>query len=317
MKKVLITGSAGFIGFHTSIKYISKGYKVYGVDNINDYYDVKMKHRRLSELKKHDNFVFKRMDINKKGIVRLIKKVKFDVIINLAAYAGVSNSVKHPEKYYKVNVLGVLNILNAIRDYQPTTLLIQASTASVYGNKKGIFKESDKTDKPLNPYASSKKSAELLCHSYRNLHDMNILIFRFFTVYGSYGRPDMSIFRFIKWSMNDEVIKLYSPGNTSRTFTYIDDITKALYKFRNYKGYDIYNLCGNEETNLLQVILYVGLSRIALLKNNYSKSDIHTAIGSNEKIKELWKPTVKFRTGIRRVIDWYILNRSWVDKIKL
>ncbi len=271
MDKILITGAAGFIGFHTVLKFIKQGFEIIGIDDMNDHYDPALKKKRLKYLKNNcgNLFIFKKIDIrNKKKMNRLLKKNKYKCIINLAARAGVRNSIINPYIYFNTNTIGILNLLEGIKKYQKETLLIQASTSSVYGSNKVPFQEDDKVDNPLSPYAASKKASEELCYTYHYLNKLNILIFRFFTVFGTYGRPELSIFRFIKWIDQAIELKLYGTGEQERDFTYVEDIANAIYKGINYKGYDIINLGNNKPVKINTIIRIIEdfFSKKAIIK---------------------------------------------------
>jgi len=324
MKKVLITGAAGFIGFHTVKKFIENNYYVVGIDDINNHYDPLIKKKRIEKLKKKykEKFEFKKINIINKKKIDLLLKEKYDLIINLAARAGVRNSLKNPWIYYQTNTIGVLNILEAIRDYQPDTLLIQASTSSVYGDNKVPFDENDRVDFPLSPYAASKKASEEICYTYHYLYGINVLAFRFFTVYGTYGRPDMSVFRFVRWIDEGENLILYGDGEQERDFTYVDDIVEAIYKGKNFKGYNIINL-GNDRP----------------VKINYIIKNIENLLGKKAKIRRIarhpadilktwakikkaqkilnWTPQIEIEKGIKIVVEWYLNEKDWVRKVKI
>lgn len=325
MEKVLVTGAAGFIGSHTVKRLIDNGYYVIGLDNLNDHYSPVIKKKRIEWLKSEfgQKFKFIKMDINNKSkMIKLLKNIKFKVIINLAAKAGVRKSLIVPDEYIKSNYIGVLTILELIRKYQKDTLLIQASTSSIYGGTKPPFNEIDKVDEPFTPYAASKKAAEELCYSYHYLFKINVLIFRFFTVYGPFGRPDMCMFRFIKWIDTNESIRLFGDGSQERGFSFVDDITNALYKGLDFKGYEIVNLGNNKPTSINSVINLIekGLSKKAIItKFPMHPADILSTSANINKAGKLfnWKPEIDIDTGVHRTIEWYEKNREWVKKIPL
>ncbi len=325
MDRILLTGCAGFIGFHTVIKLAKEGIKVLGIDNLNDHYDARMKYKRLEYLKNNfkNNFEFKKLDIvNKKQLELLIEKEKFSTIINLAARAGVRNSIINPWIYYETNTVGVLNILNALKKYQPETTLIQASTSSVYGDNEVPFRENDRVDHPLSQYAATKKASEEICYTYHYLYNLNILVFRFFTVYGIYGRPDMSIFRFVKWIDEDQELMLYGDGNQERDFTYVEDIACAIFKGINFKGYEIINLGNDNPVKINTVINEIEqhLGKKARIKNlPLHPADIYRTCAKIEKAKKIlqWQPETKIDKGVQIIIDWYKKERNWLKNVKV
>lgn len=272
--KILVTGSAGFIGFHLSQKLVEQGHQVIGLDNLNHYYDVRLKLDRLKVLgidaysiamgetyikSKYANYAFVKMDLeNKSELINLFEKEKFDVVYNLAAQAGVRYSIENPESYINSNVVGFAHLLEACRHYS-IKHLIYASSSSVYGlNDEIPFKVSDNVDTPISVYAATKKSNELLAHSYSYLFKIPTTGLRFFTVYGPWGRPDMATMLFAKAIMNDQPIKVFNNGNMSRDFTYIDDIVNGLLNVMNRKTtadlYKIYNIGNSKPVNLLEFI---------------------------------------------------------------
>ncbi len=325
MKEILLTGCAGFIGFHTIIKLIKEGYKVIGIDDMNNHYDPLIKKKRLKYLNESfkDLFEFNKIDIRDKSKVdKLIKRNKFKAIINLAARAGVRGSVLDPWVYFETNTIGVLNILNSMKKYQPDTLLIQASTSSVYGDNSVPFREDDRVDHPLSPYAASKKASEELCYTYHYLSGINVLIFRFFTVYGTYGRPDMCIFRFIKWIDEGSELLLYGDGRQERDFTYVEDIADAIFKGMSFSGYDIINL-GNDNPVKINIIIneienYLNKkAQITSLPRH--PADILLTCAKIEKAGKIlkWQPSTEINKGLRIVLDWYLKERNWVKNIKV
>lgn len=233
--KILITGCVGFIGFHLTMKLLkNRNINVYGIDNINSYYDINLKKNRLKELKKNSlkNFYFKKVNIaDKEKIHKFFKFKKFDYVIHLAAQAGVRNSIENPHDYILSNLVGFHNILYESKKIKH---FLYASTSSVYGNNsKFPLKENFRTDEPLSLYAATKKSNEVIAYSYSNIFKLPTTGMRFFTVYGPYGRPDMALFKFVKSIINSNVIELFNNGNHDRDFTYIDDIVNSIYKLIN------------------------------------------------------------------------------------
>ena len=315
---ILITGCAGFIGFHLSNKIISnKKYKVIGIDNLNSYYDVKLKNDRLKILKKNKTFKFLKLDITKiNSLKKIFKKYKFDIVINLAAQAGVRDSIYKPQNYFSYNIQGFYNILELSRQNNIKHLLY-ASSSSVYGVKKKFpVKEIDDTSKPNSFYAASKKCNEIMAYSYSSIHKLNCTGLRFFTVYGPYGRPDMALFKFVDSFFKNKKINLYNNGNHIRDFTYIDDIINPIYLLLNKKPnnivpHEIYNLASSKPINLKVFLKEIEKNlKSKLRKNNLplQRGDIHKSHASIEKIqkKTNYKITFNHKKGIKEFIDWYI-----------
>jgi nucleoside-diphosphate-sugar epimerase len=254
MKTVLVTGCAGFIGWKVSEQLLDKNISVIGIDNLNDYYDPKLKQWRLSTLKEKENFSFRELDI---GDLTSVKNVfsgsTIDAVVNLAARAGVRASVEDPWAYLDTNTKGTLNLLECCKDFG-TKKFVLASTSSLYGLNEMPFRETDKTDEPLAPYSATKKGAEALCYSYHYLFGIDISIPRYFTVYGPAGRPDMSIFIFIKNIDAGEPITVFGDGKQQRDFSYVDDIADGTLKCLQPFGYEIFNLGNDNPVGLMHVI---------------------------------------------------------------
>ncbi len=262
-KKILVTGAAGFIGFYLSKRLLDMGCTVVGIDNLNDYYDVNLKRARLDLLNPYDTFTFHKMDLaDKAGIEKLFTDQKFDIVVNLAAQAGVRYSITHPDAYINSNIVGFFNILEACR-HHPVEHLVYASSSSVYGsNKKVPYSTEDKVDNPVSLYAATKKSNELMAHAYSKLYKIPTTGLRFFTVYGPMGRPDMAYFGFTNKLVKGEKIQIFNYGDMKRDFTYIDDIVTGVV---NVMGkvpsidedgvpYKIYNIGNNKPENLLYFV---------------------------------------------------------------
>ena len=329
--KILITGSAGFIGFHLSKQLIDLNHNVVGLDNINDYYDINLKQERLKQLgiKKSDsnkklnlcssekfkNFKFIRMDLeNKIELKKLFANQKFDVVCNLAAQAGVRYSIENPEAYIQSNIVGFLNILECSR-HNNIKHLVYASSSSVYGsNKKFPFSVSDNVDNPMSLYAATKKSNELMAHTYSHLYNLPTTGLRFFTVYGPWGRPDMALFLFTKGILNEEPINIYNHGNMLRDFTYIDDIVEGLVRIitnKNAVSYKIYNIGNNNTVKLLDFINEIEriLNKKAIKKfMPIQPGDVKKTLADvNDLISDYkYKPSVKYQDGIKKFIEWYL-----------
>ena len=266
MKKILVTGVAGFIGAYLAKRLLLEGYYVVGIDNLNDYYDVKIKEERLNWFKDNSSFKFYKMDIcDEEHLIELFASELFDIVVNLAAQAGVRYSIDNPKVYMQSNVMGFFNILECCRQYK-VKHLIYASSSSVYGaNKKIPYSVDDKVDNPVSLYAATKKSNELMAYVYSHLYDTPCTGLRFFTVYGPVGRPDMAYYSFAEKIINNEPIKVYNNGEMYRDFTYIDDIVEGLMRVinkipsKNEDGvrYKIYNIgCGKPEklTNMIEYL---------------------------------------------------------------
>lgn len=336
MRTILVTGCAGFIGWKVSEKLFEEGYSVVGIDNMNDYYDPKLKGWRLRQLKikseelrvkseelrvKAPNFTFYQCSI---GDFDAVKKVfayhKIDAVINLAARAGVRASVEDPWIYLDTNVKGTLNLLECCKN-SDTKKFVLASTSSIYGLNATPFKETDNTDRPLAPYSATKKGAEAICHSYHYLAGIDISIPRYFTVYGPAGRPDMSIFRFIKNIDNGRPIPVFGNGKQTRDFTYIDDIADGTIKCLQPFGYEIFNLGSNSPVELMYVINLIEQrldkkAEIEWLPTH--PADVLATWADIEKSKEKlgWKPIVSIEVGVQNTVDWYLKNREFLSRLK-
>ena len=263
--KILLTGCAGFIGFHITKKFIENNYNVIGIDNLNNYYSIELKKKRLEKLesnRRNKNFKFYKIDLcEKEKLINLFEKEKFSHIIHLAAQAGVRYSIKSPETYISSNISGYLNILDASRRHK-IKHIYYASSSSVYGNNKKIpFNEKDKTDKPISLYGVTKKTNELMSYCYSKMYSLSITGLRFFTVYGPWGRPDMAPMIFLKALRENKPVKIFNNGDLERDFTYIDDISNSLFKLflkdeiHKIKTYRIFNI-GNSKPILLSKFIY-------------------------------------------------------------
>ena len=262
-KKILVTGAAGFIGYYLSERLLDMGCEVVGIDNLNDYYDVSLKHARLNLLKPYSKFKFHKINLaNKPAIDKLFADEKFDIVVNLAAQAGVRYSITNPEAYINSNIVGFFNILEACL-HNPVEHLVYASSSSVYGtNKKVPFSTDDKVDNPVSLYAATKKSNELMAHVYSKLYKIPSTGLRFFTVYGPMGRPDMAYFSFTNKMVKGEKIQIFNYGDMKRDFTYIDDIVtgvinvmgKVPKETEDGAPYKVYNIGNNKPENLLYFV---------------------------------------------------------------
>lgn len=328
--KVLITGASGFIGFHLSDALLSNSYQVIGIDNMNDYYDVKLKQSRLNLLKQNYNFTFYNIDIkDKKSLDDLFDKYRFDYVINLAAQAGVRYSITNPYAYVDSNLIGFINILEACRQY-PVKHLLYASSSSVYGgNKMSPFSTKHNVDHPVSLYAATKKSNELMAHSYSHLYGIPTTGLRFFTVYGPWGRPDMAYFSFSEAIFNDRPIKVFNHGKMERDFTYVSDIVEGISRLislvpkpnnewdekdrdisSSFAPYKIYNIGNNQPIKLEKFIsvleekigkkaikVYLDMQPGDVLKTYADTSDLEKAIG--------FKPSTSIEDGLSLFVGWY------------
>ncbi len=332
MSKILVTGAAGFIGFHVSKKLIDLGFEVYGIDNLNAYYDVRLKLDRLKELGidiqselfmrqqevksgSNENFRFSQMDlVDEHRLDHLFLKEKFDAVINLAAQAGVRYSIENPKAYIQANVVGFMNILEACRSNQ-IKHLIYASSSSVYGNQQKVpFSEKDRVDHPISLYAATKKSNELMAHVYSHLYGLKTTGLRFFTVYGPWGRPDMAPFLFTKAILNETPIKVFNNGDLMRDFTYIEDIVKGIIEVlitdKIQENYNIYNIGNNTPVKLLDFIQAVeGACNKKAQLDFYpmQDGDVYQTFADIEDLKAVtgYIPKVKINEGIQEFVNWY------------
>lgn len=310
MKHILVTGAAGFIGHKVSELLLERKFRVMGIDNLNDYYDVNLKKWRLSQLKKQKDFLFFKGDISNFSKIRqMFANHRIDAVINLAARAGVRASVEDPWVYLDTNAKGALNLLECCKTFRVKTF-VQASTSSLYANNKMPFREDSSTDTPLAPYAATKKAAEALCYSYHYLQGINTIIPRYFTVYGPAGRPDMSYFRFIENIMKGKPITVFGDGKQIRDFTYIDDIAEGTVRCLDLKGYEIINLGNDRPVELMYLIGLIeqNLGKKARIKYlPMHPADVKATWADIKKAKRLlkWKPSVSIEAGIERTVDWF------------
>jgi nucleoside-diphosphate-sugar epimerase len=330
MKNVLVTGCAGFIGWKVSERLLQENVNVVGVDNLNDYYDARLKDWRLIQLKAKNQesglkgdreFNFQQCDISSFEAVKTVfSNYKLDAVINLAARAGVRASVEDPWVYLDTNVKGTLNLLECCKEFGVNKFVL-ASTSSLYGLNEMPFREIDRTDSPLAPYSATKKGAEVLCYSYHYLHGLDISIPRYFTVYGPAGRPDMSIFIFIKNIDNGITIPVFGDGRQQRDFSYIDDIADGTLKCLQPFGYEIFNL-GND--NPVELMYVIDLIEDALGKKAVMKflprhpADVFATWAHIEKSKERlnWYPKTTIEEGIKKTVEWYLENKEFINSLK-
>ena len=330
MRTIVVTGSAGFIGYFVSIKLLERGENIIGIDNHNDYYDRNIKEARLKKLEKFDNYKHFKVDIsNQKKLEEIFKSFKVQDVVNLAAQAGVRYSIENPSAYIKSNIVGFANILENCRQYK-IGHLVYASTSSVYGgNTKMPFSEHDNANHPLSLYAASKKSNELMAHTYSHLFKLPTTGLRFFTVYGPWGRPDMALFKFTNSILNDEPIDVFNYGKHTRDFTYIDDIVKGVIKVldnpaesnKNWNSskpdpanskapWRIYNIGNNQPVKLMDYIY--ALENALKKKANINflplqPGDVQdTYANINNLLKKFnYKPKTSVTDGINNFVKWY------------
>ncbi len=316
MEKILITGCAGFIGFHLTQELSKQNYDIVGVDTINAYYDVSLKIDRLQILKKLNNFRFYTISIcDKDDLDDLFKREKFDYVINLAAQAGVRFSIEKPYKYIDSNLIGFINILEACRNF-PVKHLVYASSSSVYGNSDQIpFSTDQKTDEPVSLYAATKKANEVMAHSYSNLYKIPTSGLRFFTVYGPWGRPDMAYFSFTKNIIEGKTIKVFNNGKMQRDFTYVDDITSAINKLVHVipseeTPYKLYNIGNHQPVELSYFISTLEELIGKEAKKEYlpmQKGDVVATYAETTELREAtgFFPNTPLKDGLRKFVDWY------------
>ncbi len=323
MADYIVSGAAGFIGQRVSELLMTEGHMVYGIDNLNDAYDVRVKNWRLNQLKKHKLFQFIKLDISEyedleKWVTQIPNHV--DAIINLAARAGVRQSVENPWVYVNTNVVGNLNLLEIARHFKIEKYIL-ASTSSLYGENPPLpTPETADSDHPLQPYAASKKGAEALCHSYHYLYGIDTTVFRYFTVYGPAGRPDMVMFRLAKWIAEGQPVFITGNGNQSRGFTYIDDIARGTILGLKNLNYELINLGGHEVISINDQVRILD-EKIGKKANiqyiDQHKADVMQNCANVEKAKQIlgWEPKVNLDLGITNLVDWYMQERDWVSQV--
>ena len=326
MATYLVTGTAGFIGSKVAELLLADNHTVIGIDNMNDAYDVRLKEWRLAQIAVHPNFTFHRLDIGDRAELGTLftqlatRNSPLAAIINLAARAGVRQSVENPWVYIETNTTGTLNLLDLARQHGVPKFVL-ASTSSLYGQHNPTpYREDADTNQPLSPYAASKKAAEALCYSYHYLHGIDVTVFRYFTVYGPAGRPDMALFRFVQWTAEGRPVLIYGDGQQSRDFTYVDDIARGTIAGLKPLGYEVINL-GSDRP----VVLMDALRRVEQLVGQPARIDfrpMHRAdvlatwadIGKAERLLG-WRPQVPTAEGIARLVDWYRANRDWAHDV--
>jgi len=322
MKKILVTGVAGFIGARVAEMLLEEGYEVVGVDNLNNYYDIQLKLWRLDNLKKYDNFKFYKYDIeNYEGLKSVFKLNCPEAVINLAARTGVRYSLENPFVYLSTNSGGNLNLLELCREYGVPKFVL-ASTSSLYAGLKMPFKEDLPVNHPISPYAASKKAAEAMAYTYHYLYGLDVTILRYFTVYGPTGRPDMATFRFIRWIIEGIPLEIYGDGQQERDFTYVDDIARGTISALKPLGYEIINLGNNHPYKLSDAIKlmekYIG-EKAHFKYKEFHKADMRATWADIDKAQAFlnWRPKVSLEEGIKKTVEWMKYNWEWVQKIKV
>ena len=318
-KRYLITGGAGFIGFYLSKALLEKGAEVVGLDNLNDYYEVSLKEERLAILRKQEGYRFVKADLaDKEAVFRLFAEYRPQIVVNLAAQAGVRYSIDNPDAYIQSNIIGFFNILEACRHY-PVEHLVFASSSSVYGgNKKVPFSTQDQVDQPVSLYAATKKSNELMAYSYSKLYQIPLTGLRFFTVYGPMGRPDMAYFKFAKKIMADEPIQIYNNGDMLRDFTYIDDIITGVENIlcnppstdENGAAYKIYNIGNNKPEKLMDYIAVLEKCLGKEAKKEFLPMQPGDVYETYADVTDLmrdygFKPSTTIEEGLSKFAEWF------------
>lgn len=327
-ERVLVTGGAGFIGWKVAEHLLADGHAVVGVDNLNDAYDVRLKQWRLEQLEDRPGFEFHRLDICDRTALSdlfhslfAIRHLPIDAVINLAARAGVRQSVENPWVYFDTNVTGTLNLLELCREFGVRKFVL-ASTSSLYGANNSLpFREDADTNGPLSPYAASKKAAEALCFTYHYLYGVDTTVLRYFTVYGPAGRPDMSLFRFVQWISEGKPVIVYGDGGQSRDFTYMDDIAGGTVAGLKPVGFDVINLGSDQPVVLMEAIRLIErlVDRTAHIDfKPRHPADVMATWADISKAKRIlgWRPQTKFEEGAKRLVAWYRDNRTWAREVR-
>ena len=319
MKKILITGVAGFIGYHLAEKLLNNNYHIIGIDNLNDYYDPTLKKARLNNLNKFSNFEFQKIDfIQTNALTSFFKNNQFEQVIHLGAQAGVRYSITNPQFYIDTNITGFLNILENCKNYN-VKYIVYASSSSIYGINNNLpFTENEKTEKQISMYGVSKKTNELMAHAYSNLYGIKTIGLRFFTVYGPWGRPDMALYIFTKAIIENKNIDLFNEGNHSRGFTYISDIVEPIHRLVKIiesdkdilSNNEILNIGGAEPVKLLRFIDIIekNLNKKATVRlKPMQQGDVKETNADINKLEQItgYLPQVSIEEGIKRFIDWY------------
>lgn len=321
--KILLTGAAGFIGWRTAEVLLDAGHTVLGVDNHNDYYDVRLKKWRAAQLDGRVGYTPVDLDIEDRvGVEALFEAHRFDAVVNLAARAGVRASIENPYVYFTTNVNGTLNLLECMQVHGVSKLVL-ASTSSLYAGLPMPFREDLPVNTPISPYAASKKAAEALAYTYHHLYKTDVSVLRYFTVYGPACRPDMSILRFIRWIDDGRPITLYGDGTQTRDFTYVDDIASGTVAALKPVGYEIINLGGGREPVSINTMIRTFeelLGKKAVIDPRpFHSADMEHTSADITKAREIlgWEPETSAADGFAKTVDWYKRHRDWVRVLNL
>ncbi len=320
--RYLVTGAAGFIGAQVSRLLIEEGHQVVGVDNLNTAYDVRLKEYRLARLRQLSQFEFHLADIaDRLAMQDLFGRYRpFDAVIHLAARAGVRASTQDPWEFERSNSAGTLTLLEMCRQHDCTKFVF-ASTSSIYGaNPPYPTPEEADSSHPLQPYAATKKAGEVMCHAYHHLYGLDVTIFRFFTVYGPAGRPDLAMFRFVQWIAEGRPVKINGDGSQSRGFTYIDDVARGVLMGLKPLGFEIINLGGHEAISVLDLVKLIEdlLGKKARLEFlPFHPADMMKNLADVRKAGQLlgWQPLVNLQQGVQNLVNWYLQEREWASQI--
>lgn len=320
---LLLTGAAGFIASRTAQFLLNAGAEVIGVDNLNDYYDVRLKHHRLAELQKHPGFSFYELDIENLAALRLLFELRRPMaVLNLAARAGVGYSLKNPHVYLTTNANGTLNLLECMRTFDVRKMVL-ASTSSLYAGLPMPFSETLPVNTPISPYAASKKAAEVMAYTYHFLFGIDVSVVRYFTVFGPAGRPDMSIYRFIQWILHGQKLQLTGDGSQSRDFTFVDDIAQGTIAALRPVGFEIINLGGGRNPRSMRdVILYIEQKLGKLADIEYlpmPPEDMPSTWADIAKAGRLldWQPEISLEEGLDRTIAWHLEHQSFLSTLRI
>ncbi|HSK19844.1 MAG TPA: NAD-dependent epimerase/dehydratase family protein [Longimicrobiales bacterium] len=323
MGRYIITGTAGFIGSNVAAQLLDAGQDVIGIDNLNDAYDVRLKRWRLDQLERREGFRFEHLDLlDRDRLGQLFREARgYDAVLNLAARAGVRPSVENPWIYNDANNTATLNLLDLCVKHGVEKFVL-SSTSSLYGGDNARpFVETANTDRPLSPYAATKKAAEAMCYTYHYLHGLDVTVFRYFTVYGPAGRPDMAPFRFVQWIREGRTVHVFGDGTQERDFTFVEDVARGTIAGLQKVGYEIVNLGSDEPSLLSEMIALIEEATGQPAKLEYSpahKADVRATWANIDKAASLlgWRPRTDLREGLRRTVDWYEENREWAKDIE-
>ena len=323
MPAFLLTGAAGFIGHWVARQLLDGGAEVLGIDNLNDAYDPRIKTWRLARLQRRSGFRFMRVDIADRAALEAVSATApFDAVLHLAARAGAPRSVEKPHSYITANATGTQNLLD-LCTARGIPKLVLASTSSVYGggNPLPLTEEGD-TGRPRSPYAASKRAAEALAHAHHHVHGLDITVLRYFTVYGPAGRPDMSLFRFIRWIREGVPIVLHGDGSQSRDFTYVADVARGTIRAAAPLGFEVINLGSSAPVELREALALIEEClgrRATILPEPVQRVDVRATWADIGKARRLlgWEPTTALQEGIERMVKWYLDNREWARKLVL